>query len=645
MRDIPVVLMVTGIALVAVCIGARGDVWIETTQADFADGEAVGGLGANLYASASGDVRMVGNNWDLNQDDYRDIVFANCRYDGTFNIYSYIYWGSSAGFNPSFLDSLPTQGAAANSVADLDRDGYLDIVFSNRRDSVTYNIHSYIYWGSSSGYDPMNVDSLPTHDPYTNSVADLNGDGYLDIIFSNCYDDLTRNIHSYIYWGSGSGYSAMDVDSLPTRGAIGNSVADLNEDGYLEIVFCNFNNDVTHNIHSYIYWGSASGYSPANMDSLPTHGALGTSVADLDGDGYLDIVFSNSHDDVTHNIHSYIYWGSASGYSTANVDSLPTHCGYGNSLADLDEDGYLDIVFSNCRNDSTHDIHSYIYWGSASGYNPANVDSLPTHGTHGNSIGDLDGDGWKDIVFSNLCNDSTYSIYSYIYWGSSMGYSSTLVDSLPTQGAHLSTTKDLGNVSDRDTIETYVSSVLDAGQGAEWGTLNWIAQVPSGSSLSMEVRTGGPPAPDPTWSGWVAVAQGGNIPDTLDSQCIQYRALMGTNYMATPVLEEVIIDYRLVGIEEVGAVRDERQEPGLLQNCPNPFVRQTAIGFVLRETGDTKLEIYDVSGRLMAILVEGRLNAGLHRATWTTDGAPSGIYFCKVTSGSLAATKKMVVAR
>lgn len=94
---------------------------------------------------------------------------------------------------------------------------------------------------------------------------------------------------------------------------------------------------------------------------------------DLNYDGYLDILFSNSHDD------SIIYWGSASGFSASNNQSLPTQGAYGNSIADLNNDGYQDIVFSNMRNASTNNINSTIYWGSASGFSASNNQSLPTH--------------------------------------------------------------------------------------------------------------------------------------------------------------------------------------------------------------------------------------------------------------------------
>ncbi len=637
-----------------------GEVWVETTQADFADGEAVGGLGANLYASAWGDVRMVGNNWDLNQDGYKDIVFSNENDDVTYNIHSYVYWGSASGHSPTNLDSLLTHGAWGNSVADLDGDGYLDLIFSNHYNDSTYNLYSYLYWGSLSGYSAANMDSLPTHDAGANSVADLNGDGYLDIVFSNHHNDVTFNVHSYIFWGSPSGYRPDNVDSLPTHGAHGNSVADLNRDGYLDLVFSNLADGVTRNIHSYIYWGSGSGYSAADRDSLPTHGASDNSVGDLDGDGYLDLVFSNYSNDETRNIHSYIYWGSASRYRRTNLDSLQTHGAIGNSVADLNGDGYLDLVFSNHCSDSSFEVSSYVYWGSSGGYNPAHVDSLPTHGATGNFITDLNEDGYLDILFSNRRDDETRDIYSYVYWGSASGYSSANLDSLPTRGASLGPTKDLGSIYRRDSVEVYLSSVFDAGYEANWGNMYWLVQVPSGSYLYMQVRTGDTPEPDTTWSGWVEISWGGSVPDTLNSRCIQYRALMGTDYRATPSLHDVRIQYELVGVEEK-LINDQLPMTNyqLFDNYPNPFSRTTTIPYCVPRSrgaevqgGDVStyqlanLSVYDLSGRRVRTLVDAELEAGYYAAPWdgrdeAGDKVPGGIYFYRLAAGKLVSTKKL----
>ncbi|MGA1842273.1 MAG: FG-GAP-like repeat-containing protein [bacterium] len=379
---------------------------------------------------------------DLNNDGYPDIVFSNRSNSITYNINSYIYWGSPKGFDQNLRTDLPTHGATANTVADINNDGYLDIVFCNSQNDITYNINSYIYWGSATGYDPNNLTGLPTHKAFGASVADLNNDGYKDIIFSNLSDDVTTDIASYIYWGSAMGFDPNLRTELPTQGALDNSVSDLNNDGYPDIVFSSFFSGRagsyyygTFMVDSYIYWGCAEGFDVDNVTRLPTYGAHGNTVADLNSDGYPDIIFSNHCNDSTGDIDSYIYWGSAAGYSPNLRTGLPTVGASDNSVADLNNDGYPDIIFSNCNLGGNRSIDSYIYWGSAAGFDPKLRTALPTHYAKGNSTADLNDDGFLDIVFPNHSKDGELSTNSYIYWGSLTGFNPNIRSELPTLGA------------------------------------------------------------------------------------------------------------------------------------------------------------------------------------------------------------------
>jgi len=83
----------------------------------------------------------------------------------------------------------------------------------------------------------------------------------------------------------------------------------------------------------------------------------------------------------------------------------------------------------------------------------------------------------------------------------------------------------------------------------------------------------------------------------------------------------------------------------LHQNYPNPFNPVTRIEFALPEAGLTRLIIYDLRGREIAILVDGELRAGIHNLTWDASKAASGIYIYRLTSGSFVATKKMVLLK
>jgi len=83
----------------------------------------------------------------------------------------------------------------------------------------------------------------------------------------------------------------------------------------------------------------------------------------------------------------------------------------------------------------------------------------------------------------------------------------------------------------------------------------------------------------------------------------------------------------------------------LEQNYPNPFNPATEIAFSLPEKAAVTLEIYDVLGRKVAILVNGKLPAGRHIVKWNARDFASGIYFYKFTSKKYSKTRKMILVR
>jgi hypothetical protein len=88
----------------------------------------------------------------------------------------------------------------------------------------------------------------------------------------------------------------------------------------------------------------------------------------------------------------------------------------------------------------------------------------------------------------------------------------------------------------------------------------------------------------------------------------------------------------------------------LYQNLPNPFNPSTVITYYVPETCRVTLEIYDVSGRAVARLVDADEKAGVHEARWNgTDSSGgkvgSGVYFYRLRAGKDTMTRKMVLMR
>jgi len=83
----------------------------------------------------------------------------------------------------------------------------------------------------------------------------------------------------------------------------------------------------------------------------------------------------------------------------------------------------------------------------------------------------------------------------------------------------------------------------------------------------------------------------------------------------------------------------------LVPNIPNPFNPATVIGFALPEAGRVRLEVFDVLGRRVAVLVDEHRGPGRYTVTWEAASAPSGIYLYRLQAGNYAGVKTMVLRR
>ncbi|MEX0846025.1 MAG: T9SS type A sorting domain-containing protein [Balneolaceae bacterium] len=84
----------------------------------------------------------------------------------------------------------------------------------------------------------------------------------------------------------------------------------------------------------------------------------------------------------------------------------------------------------------------------------------------------------------------------------------------------------------------------------------------------------------------------------------------------------------------------------LEQNYPNPFNPSTVISYQLNSKQLVRLEVFDVTGRKVAVLVDGeRKSAGNHRVGFDGSGISSGVYFYRLETGGQTLTKKMLLVK
>jgi photosystem II stability/assembly factor-like uncharacterized protein len=106
---------------------------------------------------------------------------------------------------------------------------------------------------------------------------------------------------------------------------------------------------------------------------------------------------------------------------------------------------------------------------------------------------------------------------------------------------------------------------------------------------------------------------------------------------------------RLVdSVSVIGIHNNNTQIPGdylMEQNYPNPFNPSTLISFQIPQNGQVNINIYDLNGKLTEELVNRYFSAGKYSVEWNAENFPSGVYFCRINTGSFSDVIKMVLLK
>ena len=268
--------------------------------------------------------------------------------------------------------------------------------------------------GSSSFGPQVNLGA--GHGPGRVVIGDLDGDGKPDVVVANVYDGsigIYRNI-------STNGVLSTNSFAPPVILTIGGgndstwglALADLTGDGRLDIVVANRNFNMVSIFQNFCTPGNITTNSFGIRVDLPVAGVpFSVAVADLDGDGKPDIITVAS----ASNVVSVLKNIGTSGTITTNSFGAPINFAVGPSpafmaIADLDGDGKPDVVTVNGDNNNAVSVLRSI---STVG----NIAFAPTVNFPGLSssreiaIGDLDGDGKPDLAVSSFNNGQAVSIY------------------------------------------------------------------------------------------------------------------------------------------------------------------------------------------------------------------------------------------
>jgi hypothetical protein len=83
----------------------------------------------------------------------------------------------------------------------------------------------------------------------------------------------------------------------------------------------------------------------------------------------------------------------------------------------------------------------------------------------------------------------------------------------------------------------------------------------------------------------------------------------------------------------------------LEQNYPNPFNPATKINYEIKKAGIVTIKVFNVLGQVVAILMDGKQDAGKYSVVFDAARLSSGLYFYRITAGDFTATKKMTLLK
>ena len=417
------------------------------------------------------------------------VVGNNHSGDAIANPDNDIYLGSATGYHEHDKITLPGRGAVDSVIADLNDDGKADIVFANATELAMWmDFGSYVFYQKDGRFQrqPQRLQTFLAHGV---QVADLNHNGYLDLVFT-CLEN-----HSIaIFHGGPNGYSNDRVTFVELKDEKGNeyrplwpTLADLNNDGYLDII-----------IHSnrfeewFILWGGPDGFDFKRRQTFKTHFPASSKVADLNGNGYPDIIVGahNPTPGEPNDSYIHIYWGGPEGYSESRMTMLPCSTANSMNVADFNNDGLLDIFVGNYQNVMERDIPSYIYWNSPEGFAPNRRTFIHTHSASGSVAADFNDDGYIDLAVANHKVHGAHIAYSTVWTNGKNGFDESKTVNLTTSGPHGMTSTEPGNIMDRSFNEYYesVPHAIPAGEGVT--AIYWDADIPAKCDVFAQLRVG-----------------------------------------------------------------------------------------------------------------------------------------------------------
>ena len=571
--------------------------------------------------------------------------------------------------NPIVTDP-PPPGYPGCSWIDYDNDGRLDL-------SITGTTPNRLYRNLGNGNFQSVVTGIGLTQPIVpgsgggHSWADYNNDGLIDVCVTGAKTFLYRNNGDGTFSKILTGVLA---DSMGNRGW-SCTWGDYDQDGNVDLIIVHpvnfFPPGSTPNV--FLRNDGPPNYTFTRIDTTPITSqgfrpyTVGSFV-DYDLDGDLDF-FIGSGPVSTPGV-DYLYRNMKSETGIAYFTRI-TDFAFATDLADgqnwnwidIDNDGDLDGYRTNYSAVRRNDL----YRDDNGTYVKVTNGSIVTDQfiSLANVWGDFDNDGDLDCI---VVNDNGQHNNYYDNNGDGTFTSITTGDLVTNLANHHAAT--VGDFDNDGDLDVFVDAVQPAGKalyrndlsnGNTWVNILCTGTASNRSGIGTKIRAKATINGRPQWQIREVSSQNGfNGANMLNVHFgFGNAAIIDSLEILWPLgLRQVFVDvqpdrfYHAVEgqpLELVSAVGPKAagmpQQFRLGQNYPNPFNPTTHIDYELPGEDVVSLKVFDVLGREVATLVDGRIAGGRHTVAFNAGNLPSGVYLYRMETRDRSATQKLLLLK